>query len=133
MDWKYSFLTARICIRSKHKYKLPLADTPALYFDIHEFNFHVELQPFWIPFRHSLVSFIVTSLPFPSWHIQFITNYKTRRALISKVCIIWTQISAWRMKCLQQWTYTEQNVACLMLTHISSKQFYMQFAQCLYH
>jgi len=31
------------------------------------------------------------------------------------------QISTWYVKSQQQWTYTEQNVACLMLAHISSQ------------
>jgi hypothetical protein len=48
----------------------PLVDTSALYSERHEFNFHAEGQPFWISFGYSLVLFIVTSLPLPSWHFH---------------------------------------------------------------
>ena len=118
-----AFLTGSIGVRSKHITHSPLADKTALYSDSQKLTFHVECQPFWIPFGNSLVTFIVASLPFPSWNLQFITKYRQHRALISTVCLKWLHISTWRVKRLQQRMYTEQNAACLMLTHISSQTF----------
>jgi len=46
---------------------------------------------------------------------------KAHRVLFSTVCIKWFHISSCYVKCLKQWTYTEQNAACLMLTNISFK------------
>jgi len=52
---------------------------------------------------------------------------------MSTVCIKGIQMSTWCVKCLQQWLYTEKNAACLMLTDISFRTFFVQFAYCLYH
>ena len=65
----------------------PLADTPALHSDSHELTLHVELQPFRTSFGHSLVSFIVASLQFPSLNFKFITSYRTHRVLMNTVYI----------------------------------------------
>ena len=51
MNWKCSFLTGTVGVRSKHKYKHPLADKPALNSHIHQFNFHAEGRPFWFHSR----------------------------------------------------------------------------------
>jgi hypothetical protein len=75
----------------------PLADTPVLRSETHEYNFHAEGQPFWTSCGDFLVSFIVTSLPFPSWYLQC---NRTQRALLSKVCIKWVQISTWCVNCM---------------------------------
>jgi len=59
----------------------PLSDTPVLHYDRHEFNFHSDCQTFSISSVYILVSFIVTSLLFPPWQLQFITGYRTHCAL----------------------------------------------------
>jgi len=99
----------------------PLSETLALRSESHEYNFHVEIHLFWNFFGDSLESFIVSSLKFPFWYIQFITSYRTHRALINTVWMKWLEISILYVKCIKLWTLTEQNAACMMLTHISSQ------------
>jgi hypothetical protein len=117
-----SFLQAAL-VSGQKTYTYSYNPKVVLYSESHEFNFHAESQPFWISFGHYLVSYIIMSLKFSVWHLKFFTSYRTHCALMSTVCINWLQISTWCVKCLQQWTYTERNVACLMLTHISSQTF----------
>jgi hypothetical protein len=73
-------------------------------------KFHSECEQFWIWQGHCIATFIIMSLSLISWQFQFITISRTQSALISKLCLKWLQISTWCVKCLQQWTYTEQNV-----------------------
>jgi hypothetical protein len=56
-------------------------------------------------------------LPDTSYLLQ---TTRTHRALMNTVFIKWTQIPWCCVKCLQPWTYTAHNIACLMLMHISS-------------
>ena len=124
-----SFLQAALVSdKDTYSYTQSICRKTSLFYDSHEFNFKFESQPLWISFVHILISFIVTSLTFLSWNLQLITSYRTLRALMSTVCMKWLQIRIWCVTCLQQWTYTEQHAACLMLTHFFPKHFSVMFA-----
>jgi len=114
----YFFLTGNFGVSLKQLYTQYIGWYICFEFD---FNFHAEGHPLWIPFSHFIVSFIVTSQLFPSWHVQFITCYWMHSAMMSIVRKKWIHIFTWSVNCQQKWTHTEQNVTCLMLTHISSR------------
>jgi hypothetical protein len=75
----FSFLQAALVSVQNTYTHSPSADTCVLYSDRHELNFHTQSQLFWTSFWHCLVSFIVTSIPFPSSHLRPITSYRTHR------------------------------------------------------
>ena len=116
----------RLWCRIKTLTRSQLADKPVLFSDCHEFNFKVESQPLWISFVDILISFIITSVLFLSWHLEYITNYRILRALMSKVCIKWLQI------CRNERIQSTMQLVWFWMTYLP-KHFSVQFAYYLCH
>jgi hypothetical protein len=98
----------------------PLADMNTLNF-FFKYEYNDEGRPFWIPLVICLLTMLITSVQVSSWHLHEelkITPNADEYSLIQ-----WIQTSTWCVECLLQWTYTEHNVASLMLTDISSQIF----------
>jgi hypothetical protein len=119
MDRKYSLLTGSIGVRSKHIYTQSTGRHTCFVFWYTKIHFSRWRSAILNLIWEFSLKIIVTSLAFPSWHLQFITSYRTHSDLISTVCIKLIHRSIWRVKCLQQWKYTEHNAFCLKLTDIS--------------
>jgi len=68
-----SSLQSEIVSLQNTKTPPPLAETPDLFWKSW-IKFHAEVQQFWIWLVHCLVTFIITSLPPPSWNFHFVTS-----------------------------------------------------------
>jgi len=78
----------------------------------------VDVSEFHWCFVYSL---IITSLQFSSWHLNDKLNNAPCADEYGEHKMNEDDTSY--VKCLQKWTYTERNEACLMLTQISSQTF----------
>ena len=74
------------CLSGHHRYTCgQLADANALSSERNEFKFHVEGQSIWISLGHFQIPHLISSLPPPSCHFQFITSYRTNSVLTNAV------------------------------------------------
>jgi hypothetical protein len=64
-----------------------LTDINTLNLESSDFKYHADGLPFWISLWHWLVTFIVTSLKLPFWHIQIISKWLSHSDLMNVVKI----------------------------------------------